>query len=84
MFLGRKKVKMFKKIISYYFYLIITTFVFITSPNNASENSSAISIGDKNAKITVKGFSSLTCPHCAHFHNNVFKNLKKILLIKAL
>ena len=83
MFLGRKKVKMFKKIISYYFYLIITTFVFITSPNNASENSSAISIGDKNAKITVKVFSSLTCPHCAHFHNNVFKNLKKDFIDKG-
>ena len=36
-----------------------------------------LEIGDKNAKITVKVFSSLTCPHCANFHNSVFNNLKK-------
>jgi protein-disulfide isomerase len=36
-----------------------------------------LNIGDKNAKITVKVFSSLTCPHCATFHKNIFENLKK-------
>ena len=36
-----------------------------------------LNIGNENAKITVKVFSSLTCPHCASFHNKVFNNLKK-------
>ena len=36
-----------------------------------------LKIGEENAKITVKVFSSLTCPHCASFHKKVFENLKK-------
>ena len=36
-----------------------------------------LNIGNENAKITVKVFSSLTCPHCASCHNKVFNNLKK-------
>ena len=42
---------------------------------HAKEN--MLHIGDENAKITVRVFSSLTCPHCANFHNKIFKNLKK-------
>ena len=30
-----------------------------------------------NANITIKVFSSLTCPHCASFHTNIFEKLKK-------
>ena len=44
---------------------------------HASENKSIISVGNKNAKITVKVFSSLTCPHCATFHEKIFYKLKK-------
>ena len=36
-----------------------------------------LKIGEENAKITVKVFSSLTCPHCASFHKKGFENLKK-------
>ena len=36
-----------------------------------------LKIGNKNARITVKVFSSLTCPHCASFHEKIFENLKK-------
>ena len=36
-----------------------------------------LSLGDANAKVTVKVFSSLTCPHCANFHNVVFDKLKE-------
>ncbi len=41
-----------------------------------------LKIGNKNAKITVKVFSSLTCPHCASFHQEVFEKLKKIYIDK--
>ena len=34
--------------------------------------------------MTVKVFSSLTCPHCANFHTSVFENLKKDYIDKGL
>lgn len=43
-----------------------------------------LSIGSPNAKVTVKVFSSLTCPHCASFHTNIFNNLKKDYIDKGL
>ena len=35
-------------------------------------------------KLLIKVFSSLTCPHCANFHKNIFKNLKKDYIDKDL
>ncbi|MBT6506215.1 MAG: DsbA family protein [Marinovum sp.] len=32
--------------------------------------------GDENAPITVVEYASLTCPHCASFHKEVYKDLK--------
>ena len=46
--------------------------------------SKILSIGSPNAKITVKVFSSLTCPHCADFHENIFEDLKKEYIDKGL
>ena len=42
-----------------------------------------LSMGGPGAKITIKVFSSLTCPHCANFHNNIFENLKREYLDKG-
>ena len=36
-----------------------------------------LKIGNERANITIKVFSSLTCPHCASFHEKIFENLKK-------
>ena len=36
-----------------------------------------LSSGDTNAKVTVKVFSSLTCPACANFHSEIYYDLKK-------
>ena len=36
-----------------------------------------ISDGNANAKVTVKVFSSLTCPACANFHSEIYYELKK-------
>ena len=44
----------------------------------------ALNIGNENAKVTVKVFSSLTCPHCANFHKDIFYNLKKNFIDKGL
>ena len=48
--------------------------IFIISTQAESK---VLSIGSPNAKVTVKVFSSLTCPHCANFHNSIFNKLKK-------
>ncbi len=40
-------------------------------------HSKILNIGNSEAKITVKVFSSLTCPHCASFHKNIFDELKE-------
>lgn len=46
--------------------------------------SKTLSIGSSDAKVTVKVFSSLTCPHCANFHMTIFNNLKKDYIDKGL
>ena len=38
----------------------------------------------QNAKVTVKVFSSLTCPHCANFHKKYLINLKKDFIDKGI
>ena len=50
-------------------------FILITFSVNAEDK--ILKIGNVDAKITVKVFSSLTCPHCAKFHKNIFEELKK-------
>ncbi len=51
---------------------------------SAHAESKILSIGNPNAKVTVKVFSSLTCPHCANFHNSIFNDLKKDYIDKGL
>ena len=61
-------------------YIIVLFLIFQT----AKAESNVLSIGSSNAKVTVKVFSSLTCPHCANFHNEIFNNLKKDYIDKGL
>ena len=35
-----------------------------------------IAIGNKDASVTIVEYASMTCPHCAHFHTDVFPALK--------
>ena len=53
----------------------ILIFILITFSVNAENK--VLSIGSLDSKITVKVFSSLTCPHCANFHDKIFEELKK-------
>ena len=53
---------------------IVFILIFIFS---AQAESKILSIGSPDAKVTVKVFSSLTCPHCATFHTSIFNKLKK-------
>ena len=63
------------------FFLKIVIFFLITFSVHAEDK--ILNIGDKNAKIIVKVFSSLTCPHCATFHKNIFEDLKKEYIDKG-
>jgi protein-disulfide isomerase len=40
--------------------------------------------GNKDAKITIIVYESLTCGHCADFHKNVYPQLKKDFIDKGL
>ena len=62
--------------------LIIIFYLFFSFSVQAKSN--LLSIGSIKAKVTVKVFSSLTCPHCADFHNSVFSDLKKDYIDKGL
>ena len=69
------------KKINKFFYKILF-FILLTFSVNAENK--ILSIGDSDAKITIKVFSSLTCPHCANFHINIFENLKKEYIDKGI
>lgn len=34
-------------------------------------------LGDANAPVKIVEYMSMTCPHCAHFHNTTFDEIKK-------
>ena len=59
-------------------------FFFFFFSFSALAESKVLSIGNPNAKVTVKVFSSLTCPHCANFHNSIFNDLKKDYIDRGL
>ncbi len=58
-------------------YFLASLFIIIQFFINTNVFSETLRIGNENAKITVKVFSSLTCPHCASFHQKIFEDLKK-------
>ena len=69
-----------KEINKIFFKTIFFTFFLFSS----QVESKVLSIGNSNAKVIVKVFSSLTCPHCADFHSSIFENLKKDFIDKGL
>ena len=69
-----KRTKLCLIILSIFFHLFTSTIVL----------GDVLKIGNENAKITVKVFSSLTCPHCASFHKKVYQDLKKNYIDKNL
>lgn len=46
-----------------------------TAPQAATEIKD-FSIGNPDAKVKITEYASFTCPHCARFHDEVFKPLK--------
>ena len=46
--------------------------------------SNIVSVGKTDAKVTVKVFSSLTCPACASWHSKIFYKMKKDFIDEGL
>ena len=50
-----------------------------TAPDAAATPAAPVTdfvIGDAAAKVTMMEFLSITCPHCAHFHAEIYPKLK--------
>jgi len=60
---------------------LVSTILFLTfSAKTIADTSSSIRQiyeGNEDAKVTIITYESLTCGHCADFHNNVYPKLKK-------
>jgi protein-disulfide isomerase len=59
---------------------VLVIFLFFT----VQAESKILNTGSSDAKVTVKVFSSLTCPHCANFHEVIFDKLKDEYIEKGL
>ncbi len=61
--------------------IIIYLIILLTQTSNINADNAdkikRITVGNKNAKITIIVYESLTCSHCADFHINVFPELKR-------
>ena len=55
---------------------ILFFLIFINSYSYA-QNTDEIFIGNENAKVKIKIYSSYTCSHCANFHKSVYPKLIK-------
>jgi len=71
-----------KKIVSILFIMLtgLATNLFAED----SQSIKRISVGEKNAKITIIAYESLTCGHCADFHKNIYPGLTKDFIEKGL
>jgi len=61
-------------------YFFISTNIFATESNNIKD----IAEGNTNAKVEILIYESLSCPHCATFHKEIYPDLKKNFIDKGL
>ena len=64
--------------------LIFKIILIFTVFFSAEAKSKEIGIGDVNSRVTIKVFSSLTCPACANFHSKIFYQIKEEFIDKGL
>ena len=58
--------------------ILIFVIIFLNTISNiVAEDIKRIVVGNKDAKINIIIFESLTCSHCANFHNDIYPKLKK-------
>ena len=56
---------------------LIIFFQTLHTSADGSDKVKRIIIGNKNAKVSIIAYESLTCSHCANFHIDILPNLKK-------
>ena len=74
----KQKLLLVIKIILIYFF--ISGKIFSMEGKNIKD----ITEGNKNAKVEILIYESLTCPHCAAFHKEIYPDLKKNFIDKGL
>ncbi len=57
--------------------ILLLLILFFGYISNLYAETSRIIAGNKNAKITIIAYESLTCSHCANFHKEIYPQLKK-------
>ena len=62
--------------------IIFILILFFSLIDDLNAQTKRIVSGNENAKITIIAYESLTCSHCASFHEEIYPKLKKTLLIK--
>jgi len=71
------KIKLNLKLIFIINLLIVLFAINLKSYAEDTKLQTNLIIGSENAKVKIKVFSSLTCPHCADFHTNIIPKIKK-------
>ena len=74
---------MMNKIKNLLYILFVLCFLQTSSNSDYSDNK-ITSLGNQDSKVVVKVFSSLSCPHCATFHEKIFNDLKRDFIDKNL
>ena len=59
------------------FLIICLIFALKSHSDDSIEQKNMVVIGSFDAAVKIKIYSSLTCPHCASFHNSVVPEIKK-------
>ena len=57
--------------------ILLLLILFFGSISSLSAETSRIVSGNKNAKITIIAYESLTCSHCSNFHKEIYPQLKE-------
>jgi protein-disulfide isomerase len=77
MFLGEKVLNLYRHVRRIAFVILLA--VLAATPAAAIDTEAALkerAIGDPAAPVTMIEYASLTCPHCASFHNDTYKAFK--------
>jgi protein-disulfide isomerase len=61
----------------FFFTAVLVLFCFKSFSDDTEVKSNFITIGSNEAKVEIKIYSSLTCPHCANFHINIIPDIIK-------
>tara|TARA_Y100000590_G_scaffold457410_1_gene609995 strand:+ start:1181 stop:1804 length:624 start_codon:yes stop_codon:yes gene_type:complete len=60
------------KLFIFYFFICFKTYA-----DDLNKKNEFVVLGDDNAPVKIKIFSSLTCPHCANFHTEIVPKIEK-------